>query len=103
MTQAKVLILLRQPLPMRALAGLLACDASNITGLVDRLEAQGLVSRHLNPADRRVKNVVATEKGMEAVRLVRAGMRSTSAAFDRLDDEGRRNLYELLGQLHPEA
>lgn len=103
MTQAKVLILLRQPLPMRALAGLLACDASNITGLVDRLEAQGLVSRHLDPADRRVKNVVATEKGMEAVRLVRAGMRATSAAFDRLDDEGRRSLYELLGQLHPEA
>ncbi len=63
---------------MRALAGLLACDASNITGLVDRLEAQGLVSRHLDPGDRRVKNVVATEKGVEVVRLIRAGMRATS-------------------------
>ena len=38
MTQAKMLIQLRQPTPMRALAGLLACDASNITGLVDPLE-----------------------------------------------------------------
>ncbi|MGP3925030.1 MarR family winged helix-turn-helix transcriptional regulator [Streptomyces sp. 8N616] len=102
MTQAKMLILLRQPLPMRALAGRLACDASNITGLVDRLEARGLVSRHLDAADRRVKNVVATEEGREAVRLIRADMRATSAAFARLDEEGRRNLYELLGRLHPE-
>ncbi|ATW52059.1 MarR family winged helix-turn-helix transcriptional regulator [Streptomyces xantholiticus] len=102
MTQAKMLILLRQPLPMRALAGKLACDASNITGLVDRLEAHGLVSRHLDPADRRIKNVVATEKGLEAVRVIRADMRATSAAFNRLDDEGRRSLYELLGRLHPD-
>ncbi|MFJ3104088.1 MarR family winged helix-turn-helix transcriptional regulator [Streptomyces sp. NPDC086835] len=102
MTQAKMLILLRKPLPMRALAGLLACDASNITGLVDRLEAHGLVSRHLDPADRRIKNVVATEKGLEAVRVIRADMRATSAAFNRLDDEGRRSLYELLGRLHPD-
>ncbi|MFG2556702.1 MarR family winged helix-turn-helix transcriptional regulator [Streptomyces sp. NPDC048581] len=103
MTQAKMLILLRQqPLPMRALAGRLACDASNITGLVDRLEARGLVSRHADAADRRIKNVVATEEGREAVRLIRADMRATSAAFERLDEEGRRSLYELLGRLHPE-
>ncbi|MBC2907568.1 MarR family transcriptional regulator [Streptomyces sp. PSKA01] len=103
MTQAKMLILLRQqPLPMRALAGRLACDASNITGLVDRLEARGLVSRHADAADRRIKNVVATEEGSEAVRLIRADMRATSAAFARLDEEGRRSLYELLGRLHPE-
>ncbi|MEV0374387.1 MarR family transcriptional regulator [Streptomyces sp. NPDC050636] len=102
MAQAKMLILLRQPTPMRALAGLLACDASNITGLVDRLESRGLVSRHLDPGDRRIKNVVATEEGREAVRLVRADMRGTSAAFARLDDEGRRSLYELLGRLHPD-
>ncbi|WDV56689.1 MarR family transcriptional regulator [Streptomyces coeruleorubidus] len=103
MTQAKMLILLRrQPLPMRALAGRLACDASNITGLVDRLEARGLVSRRADAADRRIKNVVATEEGREAVRLIRADMRGTSEAFERLDEEGRRSLYELLGRLHPE-
>ncbi|MEY9989199.1 DNA-binding MarR family transcriptional regulator [Streptomyces sp. V4I8] len=102
MTQAKMLILLRQPLPMRALAGRLACDASNITGLVDRLEARGLVSRHADAADRRIKNVVATEEGRQAVRLIRADMRGSSEAFARLDEEGRRSLYELLGRLHPE-
>lgn len=102
MTQAKMLILLRQPLPMRALAGLLTCDASNITGLVDRLEAHGLVSRHLDPTDRRIKNVVATQEGKDVVRRIRADMRATSAALTRLDEEGRRSLYELLGRMHPD-
>ena len=31
-----------QPLPMGRIAETLACDASNVTGLVDRLEARGL-------------------------------------------------------------
>ena len=31
-----------RPVPMGELAGALSCDASNVTGLVDRLEARGL-------------------------------------------------------------
>ncbi len=51
-SQAKALNVLRQgPAPMRALAGTLRCDASNMTGIVDRLEARGLVYRE--PAARR--------------------------------------------------
>ena len=34
-----------EPVPMRALAAALNCDSSNVTGLVDGLEAQGLVER----------------------------------------------------------
>src|SRR4029077_11909060 len=33
-----------RPLPMGQLAETLACDASNVTGLVDRLESRGLVA-----------------------------------------------------------
>ncbi|MGA5899224.1 MarR family winged helix-turn-helix transcriptional regulator [Streptomyces venetus] len=69
---------------------------------VVRLEVRGLVSRHADAADRRIKNVVATEEGRQAVRLIRADMRGTWEAFERLDEEGRRSLYELLGRLHPE-
>ena len=54
-TQAKVLAQLDGPLPMRGLAALLVCDASNVTGIVDRLEARGLVRREADTADRRVK------------------------------------------------
>ena len=34
-----------RPMPMGQLAETLACDASNVTGLVDRLESRGLVRR----------------------------------------------------------
>src|SRR3954468_9685472 len=44
-----------RPIPMGRLAETLACDASNVTGLVDRLESRGLVRRHPSDADRRVK------------------------------------------------
>src|SRR5260221_11983603 len=45
----------RRPLPMRQLADTLSCDASNVTGLVDRLESRGLVQRQAAARDRRVK------------------------------------------------
>jgi DNA-binding MarR family transcriptional regulator len=49
--------------PMSALADALHCDNSNITGIVDRLEAAGLAERRPDERDRRVKAVVLTEKG----------------------------------------
>ena len=42
---------------MSSLAELLVCDASNITGIADRLEARGLVERRSVGADRRVKTL----------------------------------------------
>lgn len=52
------------PLAMNELAGALACDASNVTGIVDRLEARGLVERRVSPLDRRVKMLAVTTKGV---------------------------------------
>jgi DNA-binding MarR family transcriptional regulator len=52
-----------EPMPMSALAEALDCDNSNITGIVDRLEAAGFARRQPDPRDRRVKAVVLTEKG----------------------------------------
>ena len=49
--------------PMREMATLLQCDASNITGIADRLEAAGLVVRETSQADRRVKCLVPTTQG----------------------------------------
>ncbi|HQR38061.1 MAG TPA: MarR family transcriptional regulator, partial [Blastocatellia bacterium] len=42
-----------QPMPLSRLAGKLSCVKSNVTQLVDRLEADGLVARINDPADRR--------------------------------------------------
>jgi DNA-binding MarR family transcriptional regulator len=55
------------PVPMSALASAMQCDNSNVTGIVDRLEAAGLAERRADGRDRRVKAVVLTEHG-ESVR-----------------------------------
>jgi DNA-binding MarR family transcriptional regulator len=48
---------------MRELADEWACDASNATWIVDRLEERGLAERRTVPGDRRVKSVVLTGLG----------------------------------------
>src|SRR5262249_10380550 len=53
-----------QAIPMGRLADALACDASNVTGLVDRLESRGLVRRQPSVADRRIKVLDLTEEGI---------------------------------------
>jgi MarR family transcriptional regulator, organic hydroperoxide resistance regulator len=50
-------------LTMRELATELMCDASNATGIVDRLEKRGLVERSPDPEDRRIKRVCLTAAG----------------------------------------
>jgi DNA-binding MarR family transcriptional regulator len=51
------------PRPMRALAETFACDASNITWMVDQLEERGLVERRTLRTDRRVKTIALTALG----------------------------------------
>lgn len=50
---------------MRSLAKEWACDASNATWIVDRLENMGLAERRTVPHDRRVKLVALTLKGLK--------------------------------------
>lgn len=99
--QAKAVVTLQEPTPMRTLAERLCCDASNVTGIIDRLERQSLVQRQPDQHDRRVKNVVVTEGGADAVRRLRGGMHATRAAFDALGEDDRATLLRLLGTLQP--
>lgn len=61
---------------MRSLADEWACDASNATWIVDRLETRGFAERREKPGDRRVKLVVLTVAG------VKARERLTQAMYD---------------------
>jgi DNA-binding MarR family transcriptional regulator len=61
--QAKVVLQLREPAPMRSLSDNFCCDPSNITGIVDRLEERGLLTRTEDPEDRRVKTLQPTAAG----------------------------------------
>ena len=62
-SQGMALRSLDRPLPMSTLADALACDASNITGIVDKLESRGLIARRGADHDRRVKMLCVTELG----------------------------------------
>jgi DNA-binding MarR family transcriptional regulator len=50
--------------PMSSLADTLICDASNVTGIVDRLEGRGLIERRAAAHDRRVKLLALTNEGV---------------------------------------
>jgi DNA-binding MarR family transcriptional regulator len=100
--QAGTLLQLESPLPMHHLAALLGCDNSNVTGLVDRLEARGLVTRKPSPEDRRVKHIVLTPVGrrMRVKLLERVGR--PAAGLDRLDALEQIQLRDLLRKALPD-
>ncbi|MEU3982906.1 MarR family transcriptional regulator [Streptomyces sp. NPDC026672] len=99
--QGKMLSLLRRPMSMRGLAELMGCDASNVTGIVDRLEARDLVRRETDQNDRRIKNVAVTEQGTEVIRLIRADLMSGMTALEQLDPAQRQAFHDLLAQVFP--
>jgi DNA-binding MarR family transcriptional regulator len=55
-----------ESLPLSQLADRLSCVKSNITQLVDRLEADGFVTRQADPGDRRTRLAVLTAAGRKA-------------------------------------
>ncbi|MEU8760161.1 MarR family transcriptional regulator [Streptomyces sp. NPDC048659] len=96
-SQAKALNALRRgPAAMRALAETMTCDASNITGIIDRLEKRELVRREADASDRRVKNVILTAEGERVADAIRARMHSTQNGLDGLSAEDREALSLLL-------
>jgi DNA-binding MarR family transcriptional regulator len=88
----------QRPTPMNELAEALSCDASNVTGLVDRLEARGFLERRAAPGDRRVKTLVLTPQGTEVRRRVLERMSRPPTSIARLSARDQRVLRDLLGR-----
>jgi len=98
--QAKVMALLRRgPMAMRRIAQTLSCEPSNITGIVDRLEARGLVERQPDPGDRRIKLVVATEAGRTASAELRESLDFAREPLAALAPAERTDLRDLLRRI----
>jgi DNA-binding MarR family transcriptional regulator len=89
----------QRPLPMGQLAETLACDASNVTGLVDRLESRGLVRRRPSAADRRVKVLVLTPTGARLRALLVDRLTAPPASLERLSLREQRALVRILTRL----
>jgi MarR family transcriptional regulator, organic hydroperoxide resistance regulator len=83
-------------LPMSSLAGMLFCDASNVTGIVDRLEARGLIERRPAARDRRVKLLVLTSEGERLRNVARRAMTQPPPEIAALPLEHKRALRDAL-------
>jgi MarR family transcriptional regulator, organic hydroperoxide resistance regulator len=85
-------------LPMHEIATRLACDNSNVTGIVDRLEARGLVTRRPGEDDRRVKYVALTPLGAEVRGEMGRKLAQVPVAIERLSVEDQRVLRDVLAR-----
>ncbi|MEA2685065.1 MAG: hypothetical protein QOE93_260 [Actinomycetota bacterium] len=97
--QAKAFRELSEPLSMGELAERLFCDASNVTGIVDRLEARGLVERQADPDDRRVRRLVLTDAGRDLWQAHHQRVFDGLPCIDHLTADDRRTLHDLLARM----
>ncbi|MGI8512664.1 MAG: MarR family winged helix-turn-helix transcriptional regulator [Solirubrobacteraceae bacterium] len=91
----------QQPVAMSELAGKLFCDPSNVTGIVDRLEARGLVERVSAPHDRRVKMLQPTPAGARLRAKVHAAMSAPPAELTALSARDADALRAILRRALP--
>lgn len=86
---------------MQGITATLGCDASNVTGFVDKLVHLGFLERSESPYDRRAKIIRLTYKGVQA-------QQEALHSFDKSDfmriltDEERATLVQILQKLQPQ-
>jgi DNA-binding MarR family transcriptional regulator len=90
-----------EPLTLSEIAGRMKCVRSNITQLVDRLEADGLVKRVDHPNDRRVVHAALTPLGRErqarGAERVEAMQREFAAVLTDGDAAVMRRIFQAIG------
>ena len=84
-------------LPLGQLAERLSCVKSNVTQLVDRLAAAGLVARKPDPDDRRTRLAALTAEGRKACKEgIRVQQQAERTVLAGLSPRERRQLDGLL-------
>jgi len=87
-----------EAIPMNTISCMLLCDASNVTGIVDRLLAQEYIERIEKPEDRRVKMISLTSKGIALRRTLLSEMTDYELPeFQRLNSSQLAQLKDILG------
>jgi DNA-binding MarR family transcriptional regulator len=84
---------------MRELANRLGADPSNATGLIDRLEARGLVERRPDPVDRRVKGLTLTSTGARLRQRLFARLYAAPRSVAELSQRDQRCLKDALERI----
>lgn len=84
------------PLPMNALADKMSYDPANVTGIIDKLEARGLVQRRAVEGDRRVKMLVLTAAGVALRAEFIERVAVNHPVIGRLAPEDKQLLLDIL-------
>lgn len=96
--QARLVLRLWEPTPMRVVADHLACDASNVTGIASRLIERGLITATPGE-DRRIRLLQLTPDGRRLRAALERHIARASPAMARLSGTERQHLIELLDKL----
>lgn len=81
----------------RTLASAIGQDASTTTGVIDRLEARGLMSRKPSPTDRRARCLTITEQGRNLLNAaVPAVLRAQEFMLEPLAEHERSEFMRLI-------
>ena len=84
---------------MRDMAEHMACDASYITAVADRLEELGFVERRSTADDRRVKELVLTAKGETVAARLHATVAGPPEVLHTLSNADREALARIVRKL----
>lgn len=91
----------RQPgLDQRTLAGLMGLDTSTTAGVVDRLEARGLLRRSASPTDRRVRLLGISAEGSALLTEMEQAVKAAQARMlAPLSDAEKPQFLDMLTRL----
>lgn len=85
---------------MNELSNMMCCDASNTTGLIDRLEAGKYIERAADPKDRRVKKIQLTPRGIKCRQfIIEALNKSEAVDLAKLSEDEIKALHSIMDKL----
>ncbi len=87
-------------IPMNSLSARINCDASNITGIVDRLFNHKFITREENPDDRREKMIKLTKRGENLCNKIDKRIDAMKPAyFETLNSQEKKQFSLILSKL----
>ncbi len=101
-SQAELLMIVvhRQPISLKDLATEMQLTPGSITQLVEPLEQKGLICREVSDIDRRVTNIVTTEKGsLKIAHFRKQHSDIIQQAAQALTDEELDSLLRIQGKM----
>jgi len=96
----KALRRLDVPVAMKDLGQRLRCDPSFVTMIADALEQRGLAKREPSATDRRIKNLVLTERGVELKATLEQETLCVMPWADALTEEEREQFLGFVRKMN---